>query len=213
MFGYEYDAIIRACMKRRADTKTSLTMSGLAEVVANIQNELEAEANKQKATDAEKQKHADEEDFEDADDPTTIAFEDMPEIKKLSKAVEDDDEKRKRVKYFQSYVRRLVATHVELCSETEPDAVIAQRFKESAAGKAHGDKEKKTFVGFQYNPNLCGESSSKPHIRIPPLRQNGDHIKRLIGIILQARDFKLDSQDLWLIFDAGREGNQFMFAK
>ena len=96
--------------------------------------------------------------------------------------------------------------NAELCEETESDDVIIQRFKNSAAGEARGSKDDKTYCGVFYNPNLCGESSSQLASRKPPLRNNGEHLKRLIALFLRARDWELDDRDLLRLFDAGREG-------
>ncbi len=211
MFGFEYDTILKSCLKRRCDVHASLEQPGLAEVVQN----LHALISDCSTTSVQKSVRAaeDEDDSGEDEDGGIACLADMPEIKKLVKSTVADDYKSKRVANFQAYAKRLVHTHVEFCVESESDDAIIQKLKNSAAGKLRGSAEKKTHVGFFYNPNHCGESSSKPHVRPPPLRQNGEHLRHAQSLVLRARDWHLDDGDLWFIFDAGREGsNFFVFA-
>ena len=99
-------------------------------------------------------------------------------------------------------------TYVELVSETCTDDKIVQRMRDSAAFKQLGDAGKCTHQGIFYNPHLCAESSSKPHCRPPPLRQNGDHLRRLVCLTLRAQDWQILDQQLFFIFDGGKAGNK-----
>eukprot|EP00959_Pyramimonas_sp_CCMP1952_P068123 1421951-Pyramimonas_sp.AAC.1 len=59
---------------------------------------------------------------------------------------------------------------------------------------------------IKYHPNCCGESSSKPHLRPPSLRANGEHLKRAVNMVLQAANFQIEDRMIFMLFDAGKEG-------
>ncbi len=142
VFGFEYDVVLRVCIKRRADVIQSLKMQGLAEHVATIEAELETEATEnelQKRTTTLKEDESSNSEEEDCPQ----GLENLPQIQKLSKTVGEDATKTRRLNYFKNYCTRLVDTHVQLCSETESDHVIAQKFKNSAAGAIKPDIWKK----------------------------------------------------------------------
>ena len=100
----------------------------------------------------------------------------------------------------------LVNTYVELIDEGKESATIVQHLADSQAYKKHSDLMPKHHVGVFYNPSLCGESSSKPHLRVPPLRKNGDHLKKLTAVVLQVNQWELKDQQLWFLFDSGKSG-------
>ena len=206
VFGYEHDAILRAHLKRRADAKACLSAPGLSELMESIAADAETEYDS-KSGDAKAAAVAAEEDEAIDDDVPLPALDDLPEIKKLVKQFEGDDETQRKINYYKSYAKRLIETHVHLCPETEPDDAIAKQLGESAAGKTFGNKEQKTHVAITYNPNHAGEASSKPSCRQPPLRQNGDHLRRLAGLVLRTRSNEIHERDLWMLFDGSKEGS------
>ena len=205
IFGYEYDKSIKVGILRRCDPKSCIEQGDLNDAVNSI-NEMIGQDEEARKTEEQKKKEAEAPSDEEGDIGYT--FEEMPEIKMLIKKTEADEAKSKRVTYFQGLAARHVHTHVELVAETEADDVIIQRFKDSAAFKAKGDPEKKSYRCFMFNPNNCGESSSKPHVRPPSLRGNGGHLPKLCMLMLRGVDFQMDDRDMWLIFDAGREGQR-----
>ena len=203
VFGFEHDAILRAHLKRRADVKACCSGPGLQEILVGIAAHADKEYGK-KDDDKSKAAAADEEELDVV--MTIPVLADLPEIKKLVKSFEGDESARKKINYYKGYARRLIETYVQLCPETASDDTILNQLAESAAGKVLGDSTGKTHAGIFYNPNHAGESSSKPTCRQPPLRQGGDHLKRLSNIVFRLRKHELADNDLWFIFDGGREG-------
>ena len=103
--------------------------------------------------------------------------------------------------------RSLVGTYVDLVAETEKDTVISIRLTDSEAFKKHPQAGTKSHGAVIYNPSQCGEASSKPHIRPPPLRQAGDHLKRLTAITLNAFSWSIAENQIYFIYDAGKTGS------
>ncbi|CAK0806360.1 unnamed protein product, partial [Prorocentrum cordatum] len=198
IFGYEFDRGIKSAVLKRCDPKSCMEQGDLAEAASTINEMLGTEERTRKAAEDHQKEVSD----DPEDEEPCLTLEEMPEIKKLVKKTEADEAKAKRVSYFQAKASTLVHTHVELVSEVEPDDVIIQRFKDSAAYRTTGSKDKRNYRGSFYNPNHCGESSSKPHVRPPSLRGNGEHLRKLLSLALRATDFQMGDRDLYFIFDA-----------
>lgn len=206
VFSYEHDGVLKVGLKRRADFKSLMSQPPLSEMVDSIKVAMEDEAGPAKQVGPGDSGDEPNDEAEGDVDCTVLALDDLPEMKKMTKKLEEDDEKAKQLQYWKAHAKRLVEAHVELVSEQESDDVIVQKFKDSAAGKIRGNAADKSHVFFSYNPNLCGEASSQPCSRKPPLRQNGDHLRRACGLFMRARDWNLDERDIWCFFDGGREG-------
>ena len=144
MFGYEYDVVLRQAMKRRSDVQSTLSMPGLIEAVAAIKEQVEAESAAVGANTEKTSKTEDDEAIEGEDTPPELT--DLPDMKRLMQRIEPDDDKTRKVSYYQSYAKKLVETHMEFIVESEPDDVIAQRLKDSVAMKTKGDPTKKTHA-------------------------------------------------------------------
>ena len=119
------------------------------------------------------------------------------------KQMPDDD--RNKLEQFQNMAKRLVATHVVLVPETLEDAELLTKLKASRAGSASGTD--KAHVLIAYDQQEAGEPQTSPHLRIPPMRSSGDHLRRLLKIALRRKcpDSVADG-DLYCISDAGRAG-------
>ena len=63
--------------------------------------------------------------------------------------------------------RSLVKTYVVLEPETKSDEDLLESLKQSPAGNASGDAEKKTHTLVWYNQADAGEAQVQPHLRIP----------------------------------------------
>ena len=56
---------------------------------------------------------------------------------------------------------------------------------------------------------LAGRAASCEHLRLPPLRGNGDHLKKLTRLAMRVKSSEdLDSGDVYFYFDAGKAGNK-----
>lgn len=206
MFSYEHDGELKKGLKRRCEFKSLMSQAPFSDLEEAIRAAIKEETTG--SADAAENNDEDADATIVAIDINVLALDELPEMKKVLKKAEGDDEKSKQLAYWKNYAKRLVEAHVDLVAESENDDTICQRFKDSAAGKVKGRKEDKSHVLFSYNPNLCGEASSQPCSRKPPLRQAGDHLRRLCSIFMRAREYELDERDIWCFFDGGREGTR-----
>ena len=208
VYGYEHDPLLWSGLKRRSDFKSLMSQQPLLGWTESINDLHQQEETALKATIGDPAASVVDDIVSgcDDDDDTLPTLDTVPEVKKVTRKAAKNEDHAKQLAYWKTFNRKLVEANAELCEETESDDVIIQRFKNSAAGKARGSKDDKTYFGVFYNPNLCGESSSQPASRKPPLRNNGEHLKRLMALFLRTRDWELDDRDLLCLFDVGREG-------
>ena len=103
-------------------------------------------------------------------------------------------------------------THVELVIDGPREDKLAEAIAATAAGEVTGHlgdgATPASFVGIFYDPKVAGESSCRPHLRVPNLRQG--HIRKLISSTLKVKDPNgdvLTPGDLYFIFDAGKAGS------
>jgi hypothetical protein len=62
---------------------------------------------------------------------------------------------------------------------------------------------------INYDLKCAGESTSMPHVRLPPLRGNGEHLKQLLRVAIDSGDetgSEIGSHDLYVLFTAGKPG-------
>ena len=69
-----------------------------------------------------------------------------------------------------------------------------------------------SLVHITYDPKVAGRTTTAPHTRVPPLRSNGGHIKKLIGATLRARaptgTEAIAEGDAYIIYDGMKHGNE-----
>ncbi len=192
VFGYEYDNHLRGALRNRKSIETMLDTAPFKELLAEMavvpvperQDEAKPQEDAVPAIDVGDQPLAE-----------TGTFQAM--IKQMGC---DDQE---RVLKFQMAASNLVASHVEFACEASHDMAAAMR--RSPAFTTVGWQEAKTHRAIILDPKVLGESSAHPHIRVAPLRANGDHVQSLVKTVL-AETGGIESTDLWFIFDAGRQG-------
>ena len=101
--------------------------------------------------------------------------------------------------------RSLVKTYVVLEPETKSDEDLLESLKQSPAGNASGDAEKKTHMLVWYNQADAGEAQVQPHLRIPGLRNHGGHLQRFVRLVQQRKDSNQDLEpaDIYDLCDCG----------
>jgi len=106
--------------------------------------------------------------------------------------------------------RSLVKTYVVLEPETKSDEDLLESLKQSVAGSASGDSEKKSHTLVWYDQADAGEAQVQPHLRIPGLRNRGGHLQRFVKLVQQRKDpsQELDPQDIYAVCDCGKDGNK-----
>lgn len=69
-----------------------------------------------------------------------------------------------------------------------------------------------SLVHITYDPKVAGRTTTAPHTRVPPLRSNGGHIKKLVGAALRARaplgTEAIAEGDAYIIYDGMKHGNE-----
>ena len=139
-----------------------------------------------------------------------ISLETNPEIQKLVEgfdAVADTASKHKLGSYM-AQCRRLIASNITLLVEADTDDVIIEGIRKSAA--AHVQLQPGGMIGVFYDVKLAGEASAQPNVRMPPLRDLGHHLQKLVGLKLRASSVEgeIPANEIWFIPDAGKEGNK-----
>ena len=119
-----------------------------------------------------------------------------------------DTTSQQKLESFMTQCRRLIASNITLLVETEPDEVIIQGIQKSAAAQVQ--PEPSSMVGVFYDVKLAGEASVQPNVRMPPLRDAGQHLQKLVSLKVRASsaDGEIPSNEVWFIPDAGKEGNK-----
>ena len=118
--------------------------------------------------------------------------------------------KARKLDRFKRQAEQFVASNVTLVDEMQSDDQILAALKESPAGKARAEAGKKQHILIFYDQQDAGEAQAQPHLRTPPLRSKGDHLKRFLRLMMQRRDSPddLDDGDVYVLNDAGRAGNK-----
>ena len=121
-----------------------------------------------------------------------------------------DKEDLQRLERHMTQARSLVKTYVVLEPETKSDEDLLESLKQSPAGNAAGDAEKKTHTLVWYNQADAGEAQVQPHLRIPGLRNRGGHLQRFARLVQQRKDPNqdLDPADIYALCDCGKDGNK-----
>ena len=110
---------------------------------------------------------------------------------------------------FSDHIFLLLLSRNSSKVETDTDEELIRQMQTSAAGTLKIDGKDKGFVGVFYDSKLAGEASAQPHIRQPPLREAGEHLRRLAGLRLRAKsESEICDRDIWFVPDAGKDGNK-----
>ena len=121
-----------------------------------------------------------------------------------------DKEDLQRLERHMTQARSLVKTYIHLEPEAKSDEDLLASLKESPAGNASGDAEKKTHTLVWYNKADAGEAQVQPHLRIPGLRNRGGHFQRFVRLVQQRKDPNRDlvAEDIYAVCDCGKDGNK-----
>ena len=135
-----------------------------------------------------------------------VPLKDLQDGEVLQKHAQSQQTKKNiaKLRFWQNKAQQVVESHCCFIEETLEDSMIVQKLRDSAALQHKPDSKKKEWTGILYNPCHCGESSSKASTRPPPLRQGGEHLRKMTGLYVQARGGSMGSRDLLLINDVGR---------
>ena len=102
--------------------------------------------------------------------------------------------------------------HLE-CEDQDDDTLI-KSMRESAVANLIFPDDSPGYIGVVYDQKEAGECSARAHLRVPPLREAGHHLRRMIGLRLRAtspdggQTMEIHPRDLFLIPDGGKDGNR-----
>ncbi|CAE7034136.1 sinIM [Symbiodinium sp. CCMP2592] len=86
-----------------------------------------------------------------------------------------------------------------------------EHLKQSAAGSIVPDLGKKEHILIWYAASECGEATAQPHLRVPALRNRGDHFLRLFRFCqMRGKEAtgELTDGDVYCVSDCGKDGNR-----
>lgn len=204
VFGYEYDDALRAGLRNRKDPETVLESDSIADEVSALRDCLDKES----GVEAEAKGGADEDDqgtiVEEASG-AAAGIEHLVSLSKVARSVNED--RKQKLEKFKLSAKNLVSSNLDIAPETLSQGELVRRLKDSAAGQFRGDPDQHTHRAIFYDPKVTGQCSSMPHLRTPPLRGNGDHVKGLVKVMLDTTDGEIATNDVYFFMDGGRAGN------
>ena len=113
---------------------------------------------------------------------------------------------------FKRQASNLVRSHVELIPDMDDEDRLSAALKATAAGLSKGKKSTEqrtasTYVAIVYDVKLSGESSCRPHLRLPNFRVK--HAEHLVKVAMKLKSVdELDEGDLYIFPDGGKHGRQ-----
>lgn len=207
IFGFRYDSTLRTALVNRRDFASVVSSDTIGEELDGIEEMASDESGKPKTEEAAAETVDDDVPVLDA----IASLETTADIKKLEAKVTDDTEAQEKIGAFRTQARRLIQTYVCFGVETDTDDTIIKLMTECGAGRLPKDTEQlKGWVGVRYDVKNSGEASAQPQLRIPPMRDSGDHIKRLCSLKLRASgdETVLPEHEMWFVPDGGVNGNK-----
>ena len=108
-------------------------------------------------------------------------------------------------------ITRLVHAQITITVEPESQTELIRALQSSSVGKMLGTAHQ-NYIAIVFDVKFCGESDTKPHIRIPPWPTT--RAKKLVQAVLEGRsktagyeNTQLVPGDFFLICDGGKHGN------
>ena len=110
------------------------------------------------------------------------------------------------------HIKKTINSTIKLIVDDDTTKILIERVRASPLAMANGDMT--GFVIFHFDQKKFGESTTRPDVRIPPLR---DNYNRLVKTIMEARNPKADDispdpelqpGELAIILDGGKSGNK-----
>ena len=207
-FTQKFDPHQKNGIKSGKTIQEQLATAPLDELMEEITNQLKEEALKRSGKAEEPHQAA-------TVDLTLDIHIDAPVVVDFGIPVDVEDPESKLAEW-QDFVWRYFNAHNQL--EVEPDHSMGLGEMLSAVdsiGLLRGDAGDKSYVGVNYDQKLAGQATTHPWLRVPPLREGGDHAKKLIkGVMIGCGDEDaLPPGHLFFMWDAKRHGNEVALMK
>ena len=214
VFSTEVDSALRTALRNRKDVASMLSTQPLSGLIEDITDSLKS-ANK--SDEFVIQGDAEVEEVEGEVDPATSAS--MSEVlpsdvsTEVARVAKTSDTNKGQMDNFIAACWRKVDTHVLLLQEGADASSLCDRLKDTEVNKLRQGEQAKTtndrrFVLIVYDLKSGGESASHASSRLPPLRNNGEHLKMCLRASIDAVEngTMMGEEDLYLLFDGGRPG-------
>ena len=205
-----HDMPLKNAIKNRRTPADTLQISGLSEVITEIDEAYELE--RQKAAEKEKetgevslyQPSAATDGPEEAVSEVLGAADLAKNIGELKEKVSDTN--KEVIDSFLVHGQTLRKTHITILVEDSSEVKTGQEIGKTKAGQARGDPSKCSYIYINYDIADSGETLSHPHTRVAPLRM--EHVRKCINAMLIARGMTdLHPGDCYNISDGGNHGN------
>jgi hypothetical protein len=105
-----------------------------------------------------------------------------------------------------AYADRLVRQYVALVAEPASEAALTDLFVSQPVGKVTATFGTSILINFDVKAS--GESMTHPHLRTVSI--NEAYVKKMVGAAIAARGGVVAENDVYLIYDAGKHGNERM---
>ena len=127
----------------------------------------------------------------------------------MNKQIERGEDTVQKVAAYETQAKRLISTYCCLVSETEKDDAIIQAMNNCGVGQLKTENLG-GHIGVLHDRKSAGEASAQPNIRIPALRDQGDHLRKLSKIKLRAGgdESSIPDREMRFIPDAGKTGDK-----
>ena len=227
VFGTTYDDVIIGKLKARAATgQQVMTEPSLQELLGEIQTAMAEEAQQRAGSSASSMAPAPptvpplaEDDEQDAFERRAAeqgieADQTLLDIApQLAEDAESGGGEGLTLERFKRQAELLVESNVVLANELQDDDEILKMLQAHPIATIRGDPGLKSHVLVYYDPQEGGETQAQPHIRTPPLRNKGEHLRRFIRLVMgrvaaagsPACD-ELTDGDVYVINDTGKAG-------
>ena len=214
VFGVDLDGALKAALKNRRDVAAMFASQPLSALIDDIEEALKAAAAAAVAA-------ADDAmtmvvDVDGGGAPGTAAtpvVDELPEEVLVEiKSKKDDDQE--QLKNYVNVCWRKIDTWCSFIQESADATAMRDALSGTCLHKLRQEPQAKfvpdkKFVVISYDLKVAGEASSHPATRLPPLRQNGDHLKLLLRACIDSLDPNFSGdRDLYFAFDGGRPGPQ-----
>lgn len=199
IFGVEYDNCLKQAIRLRKPALEVLEYGSIGEAMTDVGTEIEKikEAAAQTAV-VEGTHDSEEKSVDGHGDAST------PEKKVCAPIVVDDMEstKAKWLKFAGVTVRQ----HVKLIVEPKSSSAFASLLADAKVMSVV--PEKGFYILYVYDTKTAGENKYRPHIRMPPLRE--EHMQKMLGGVVSMRLGGPDGRsvrpsDLFAVLDGGRD--------
>ena len=189
VFHSEMDDFILQWLRSRKSLQDFFAQAPASDMLEEIREKLQAEGNDQTVAAAAEAIVATDENAAEDDGDARLVFgiEALDILQDVPLAEMDDSDKNKLAR-FKAQARALVASHIFLIEETA-EADCIRTCMNQAMCKASQELADGEHILIYYGQTEGGECSAQPHLRAPPLRNRGEHLRSFVQNCKRPQDY------------------------